>query len=247
MKMFGRAAIAEALKLRRTMALWLTFIVPLFLVGLQFLVYTQRGQAFVTRTSPWAAMRGSLNAWAVVLLPMFIAMQTALLGGLEHATKQWKHLFVLPAPRWAIYVAKFAAMLVLSLMASLILWAGVLAAGAALHLVFPSSPGGPIFARETLRLAVLAYLASWWVSAIQTWVALRWDSFTRTVMVGLLGMVTGLTAASSDWSHFYPWLLSFQVIRPRPEHLTEAVLLGMGAGLVTMIAGCWDMTRRDVL
>ena len=40
------------------------------------------------------------------MMPLLIALVTALLNGIEHSDKQWKHLFALPVPRWAVYFAK---------------------------------------------------------------------------------------------------------------------------------------------
>jgi hypothetical protein len=56
----------------------------------------------------WQSLwRGTLTIWAVFLLPLLITVETALLAGIEHGERQWKHMFALPIPRAAIYVAKF--------------------------------------------------------------------------------------------------------------------------------------------
>ena len=41
------------------------------------------------------------------MMPLLITLVTALLNGIEHSDRQWKHIFALPMPRHTVYVAKF--------------------------------------------------------------------------------------------------------------------------------------------
>lgn len=48
-----------------------------------------------------------LAVWAVFMMPLLITLETALLNGIEHGDRQWKHICALPIPRHALYLAKF--------------------------------------------------------------------------------------------------------------------------------------------
>ena len=52
-------------------------------------------------------MGNVLNLWAILALPLFITLETALLAQTEHSEKHWKHLFALAVPRWVYYAAKW--------------------------------------------------------------------------------------------------------------------------------------------
>src|SRR5574340_188865 len=106
-----RALSAELLKLKRTLALWLAFALPAVIVFLFFLNYFQRGEFLIREDADswkWLA-QNVLILWSMLFLPLFTALETALLSGLEHSEKNWKHLFALPIPRWTIYTAKLLA------------------------------------------------------------------------------------------------------------------------------------------
>ena len=41
--------------------------------------------------------RASSVLWVFLMLPLFVTLESALLAGLEHGERQWKHLLALPA------------------------------------------------------------------------------------------------------------------------------------------------------
>ena len=96
-----RAVSAEALKLKRTLAVWMVFIAPSVVVALNFVMWLDRGENFMLqRDSAWQALaQNVLLFWALLMLPLFVTLETALLGGVDHGSQQWKHLHALPIPR----------------------------------------------------------------------------------------------------------------------------------------------------
>ncbi|HEU4834998.1 MAG TPA: ABC transporter permease, partial [Pyrinomonadaceae bacterium] len=101
-----RALHAELLKLKRTLAFRVIFVLPLLIALLQFLVIL-RTKKYAPGFNLWQTHpTNSFQIWAVFMMPLLIALVTALLNGIEHSDKQWKHLFALPVPRHAVYFAK---------------------------------------------------------------------------------------------------------------------------------------------
>ncbi len=245
-----RALSAEILKLKRTLALWLVIIAPLIVVCLRFIDWTQRGEFYLyPGVNPWVRLTQSIIVlWGMLMLPLFVILETALLGGFEHAGKQWKHLFALPIPRWAIYVAKLLVSAGLIGLSTLVLWAGILLAGIGLRLLKPELGfGGPIPWLWILGLTLLAYLASWLVLSIHTWISMRWHSFTLAIGVGIAAIFLGLLASSTEVGRVYPWSLPTDVVFGEGERLPLAVALGIIGGIVVGMMGCWNVTHRDVL
>src|SRR5262245_38997577 len=106
---FLRALSAERLKIKRTNALRMVVIVPLaVVVVMTFFVSQAPGSTLGRpRENSWLSLaRLILAIWSLLVLLLYIALQTALVAALEHVENQWKVLLARPVPRWMIYAAK---------------------------------------------------------------------------------------------------------------------------------------------
>ena len=115
MKAWWRAVRAEMLKLKHTLALWMVLIAPLAVAALivieMMLTSTSSKPPTRTPTEAWQALGGPmLGLWCMLMLPLFVTLQTALQAGLEHGNRQWKHLLALPVPRGVHYLGKLTIM-----------------------------------------------------------------------------------------------------------------------------------------
>jgi hypothetical protein len=244
---------AERLKVKRTLALWLAPLAPLVIIGLQLAIVLQRREYYRNQdtAAAWTEFGGQIVfLWTMLLLPLFITLETALLGNLEHGNRQWKHLFALPIPRGAVYAAKqISAMAIIGLsMAALYLY--IVLSGLALRWVAPGLGfEAPVPWWAFFQYIGLAYLASWLILSIHTWVSLRWHSFVVASAVGIAAMVIAVFMFESDWSQWYPWtypgLVAYAAeggLRPMRE-----LLIGSLGGVGVALLGGWDVIRRDVL
>src|ERR1035438_7985206 len=108
--MLLRVQHAELLKMKRTIALKMVVIAPAVVVVLILFMASQSPFTTVNRhgiKNEWTELAALiLRFWAVLMLPLYIALETALLAGLDHEGNQWKSLLARPVPRWTLYVAK---------------------------------------------------------------------------------------------------------------------------------------------
>jgi hypothetical protein len=252
--MMVRALRAEVLKMKRTLALWLAFLAPLVVVVFILLGFLDRGEEWLGTglDNAWGEFAQSVDIfWALLMLPLFTTLQTALLANLEHRSEQWKHLYALPVPRWAVVAAKQAVAAALMGLSHLMLICFTLLGGWLLWLLRPglgfhaAIPWG-----QLLRPVATAYLASWLILAIHTWVALRWRSFVVASAVGIVLTVAGVIVINSEWGSFYPWALSGLIVsdcnKGEALPLLE-FLLGSLGGVVAALVGGWKLMRHDVL
>lgn len=251
MKFFLRALHAETLKLKRTLALHMVFVAPLVVVFVQFMFLLERTRNTQRPTANgWTVMaNGALALWAILMLPLFVTLEAALVSSIEHSEKHWKHLYALPLPRWSIYGAKWTASACLIGASSLVLWLGTIGAGLALGLLRPDLGfSGPTPWILVFRTAMLMYLAAWLMISIHTWICVRTPSFALTSGTGIAATVAGgLIANSEKWSKFYPWSLQINIIAGNGRHAAFVLALGIVGGIVLAIAGCLETTRRDVI
>ena len=238
----------EYMKLRRTLALRMT-VLPLVVVFLYFLLGIM-GTSSLVRQNPdvWDSIgRNSISLWTMLMLPLFITLETSLLAGLEHTDRNWKYLMTMPVPRWTVYVSKFIVTLTLVAIAHVVLFAGTMVSGLLLRQFAPdlkivALPMG-VVAWPLLKITAAALMAV----AIQHWVSLRWPSFIAAMGFGMCAMVIGFMAVNSpEYGPWFPWSLTLHTLRPLPGAVIHpAVFSAIGAAAITAF-GAWQFARRDV-
>ena len=264
MKALYRALGAEMLKMKRTLALWLAIIAPLLVVGLNMAMGYQRREFYQSQqlgAQIWFDFGvQTMVLWGLLMMPLFVTLETALVATWEHGNQQWKHLFALPIPRGAIYAAKQISGMALIALSILVLTASSLLAGLVLRYAIPgvgfeTSP--PIW--EFARFGGFLFLGAWLVISIQTWVAQRWSSFAVASGVGIAMTVIGAMTIQSDWAAYHPYTLPILVANGfsdtiHPLNILEEgvrpvseLLFGSVGGVATALLGGWEFVRRDVL
>src|SRR5688572_22147142 len=186
MSMFLRVFSTECLKLKRTLALWMVLVSPLVMVLIEFAITLKGAKGFIASgKDAWPLMVSqTVEVWTLLMMPMFVTLETSLLAGLEHTGKNWKSLLALPAPRWTIYMSKLVMTICLLWAAHGVLVAGTIGSGKLLKLIRPALSVGSMpldpFVVPMLRVSAAALLGV----VIQHWVSLRWQSYTVAMGFG---------------------------------------------------------------
>jgi lantibiotic transport system permease protein len=251
-----RVIDAELLKMKRTVALKMVVISPAAVVLLVFLAAYQAPFStlnFNGIRNKWMVLASlTLRAWAILMMPLYITLETALVAGLDHSENQWKSLLARPVPRWTLYVAKLLVVMAMTVLSTLVLLCGILIDGSVLARVqsavafgFPV-PWAAIF-QDGAKVMGLAFLAL----TIQHWVSLRWRSFSVSIGTGILALVVGFFAVAAGqqadgWIQYFPWALPMLVLARQPHNIEAALLISTTFGLGVVAAGCLDFCRREV-
>jgi ABC-type multidrug transport system ATPase subunit len=252
----SRVLHAELLKMKRTVALRMVLISPAAVVLLVFLAAYQAPFStlnFNGIRNKWTVLASlTLRAWAILMMPLYITLETALVAGLDHSENQWKSLLARSVPRWTLYVAKLLVVMAMTVLSTLILLCGILIGGIVLaHAQSEVVFGFPIpwvaIFLDGAKVMGLAFLAL----TIQHWVSLRWRSFSVSIGTGILALVIGFFAVASGqladgWIQYFPWALPMLVLARRPHNIEAALLISSAFGLAVAAAGCLDFCRREV-
>mgnify|MGYP005841933685 CR=1 FL=1 len=255
MKHLMAALGVEVLKLKRTLALTLTATVPSVVAVLQLGIMLQRARYGIYEADdPWGVLaHNMLVIYNLLMLPLFITLQTALLAGLEHNAKSWKRLYALPIPRGAIYVAKQIVTLGLIGLSMAVLVALMPVVGAIRQALEPrfALTLDTIPWDRILPAAAAAYFLSWSLIALHTWIATRWPSFVVATATGIIATIAGAVAWSSDYGIYYPWtipgVITHEVYYPEAGVQFASVAIGFLSAPLVALAACWDVTHRDAL
>lgn len=250
MRVLLRAVHAESMKIKNTLALRMCFIAPLVVVALLVLqgIFGHQPKVLPSGERAWLNYVSSCFAlWALLMLPLFVTLESALLAGLEHNERQWKHLLALPVPRYAHFFAKWIALLVLVLLTSILFSVVLLPLGGMLLIIL--GIGGmaglpPITLIVTLTIKV--YLAAMLIMALHTWIAIRWRSFTIAVSVGMFATVMGfLVGQSARFGPYFPWTMPAQALAPDAPFNT-VLMLSMAGALLCISAASYEFVKREV-
>jgi hypothetical protein len=252
MPALARALSAEVLKLRGTLAAWMCLIAPalvvtLYVLQMSFMQYGAR--PVPPGDQAWNLFaQSAMVLWALLMLPLFVTLQSALLAGLEHGADRWKHLLALPLPRSAHYLAKTLVLAGMVAVATLSLVVLVPIGGYVLQAMQPKAgiagaPPWELLVSRSLACTAAAML----IVALHTWAAIRWRSFTVAVSIGMTATVAGfLIGQSEKFGKFYPWTLPLQVHAADGRFLMWAIGVGLIGGAVVTLVATVGFARREV-
>lgn len=250
MNILLRTLHAESIKVKNTLALRICFIAPLVVVAVLVLqgIFGHLPKVLPSGERAWLNyVSGCFSLWALLMLPLFVTLESALLAGLEHNERQWKHLLALPVPRSAYFFAKWIALIVLVLLTS-ILFGTVLVPLGGMLLVLLGIGGmagyPPMALIVTLTFKI--YLAAMLIMALHTWIAIRWHSFTIAVSIGMFATVMSfLISQSARFGPYFPWSMPSQALAPSAPFDTVLMLSMTGAVFCIAVAS-YRFAKREV-
>jgi hypothetical protein len=233
------AIAVEAVKLRRSLALVLAAVAPTLVAIFLFFNLLR-----VDRAPSWPmALQGSTAIWAFFMLPMSVTALTALVAQTEHGPRAWDYLRALPRPRWHLYAAKAAVvLLVLAAMSLLLAGASIAAVEAAAWIRPGSAPTGSRDIGSQLALLGRVFVSAWLLVAVQLWIALRYSSFVPALAVGIGGTFFAVVASSATLGVVMPWQIPINQLAADPDRATLALLLGALGGCVALVAMSWHLS-----
>jgi hypothetical protein len=222
------------------------------IAGLEFLVMWAQGEDMLEFAggSIWLWHGKFIQTlWALLLLPLFVTLETALQAGLEHSNGTWKQLFAQPAPRWMIIATKQFSGLVLIGISQILLWGLTIGSGYLLRYVRPDLGfDTPIPWLQILAFNMMTYLMAWLIIAIHSWVALRWGNFVVAMAAGTIATLSGVLLVNSDYAPYYPWAMAGLTANKYLESGIpgEQLALGILGGLVLFVLGNLELRRREI-
>ena len=219
MSTMSRLMSAEFIKLRRSPALRLIWLLPVLFLALDFM-FTGHFALGIKELSPEvkplllaAPIKSVGGLWAGLFHPLLIALLPALLFRPEHRFGLWKHLHTLPVSRRGLFLAKVFMLLiafgVVLAMVEVSLWAEwTLMARIHPLIAFPF-PWIPI-----AKVMAWSFLGSLPLLALYLWLADRINNPAVPIMFGLVGLILTIAMGGKEsvpmWRRdLIPWVLPY--------------------------------------
>lgn len=213
-----RLMVAEGIKIRRSPALYILFILPLLFVLLDYRVFHRAlgtGQLTSQQLSvlPYLPLKSLAVFWAGLFHPLLIALIPPLLFRPEHQSNMWKHLFALPVARWKFYFAKACLVVLLNALGLSLVAVAMWGQWGILAFFRPQTAFVfPWF--EVFKVLGWMYLGSLPLMLFYTWVADRITASAVPIMLGLVGLILTLALAGQEINPLWrrdliPWVLPY--------------------------------------
>jgi hypothetical protein len=253
MNALRRALQTENLKMKRTLALGMALLTPAALVFLEIAGASQR-QANLSAVSAdinlWAVLFEEMfSIWVPLIFPLFITLETALLGQVEHKNNTWKLINSQPIPRWAILAAKQIWGFMLVAIGMLTLIALTVVGGGILDLLLPEiTMQQPIPWKGMITQAGIALAAAGTILAIHTWIALRFQSFVVASAIGIGTTIAGLVLGGLNVTPYFPWAMPTLALHGYYDGttITNFLVMGVVSGVLLSLVANWDAARMEV-
>lgn len=246
-----RLIAVELFKLRRTLALFVALVLPGVIALLYALMIVQRGKALVGEPAQaWTGLfQANLSGWTMLGLTLFVALEAALVVGVEHQHGGWKRMFALPVGATRLFFAKTLVVFALVAVSLIALWLWTVLFGNAVALLGPENlmPYGAPGLGSVVQIAHVAS-ASVLIVAIHVAIAARWPAIAVSLGCGIGAMIGLVIAASSKWMKFYPWFFPLSAGQDNAERALAAPTYVVAAvlALIVVVVSARLWSARDV-
>ena len=236
-----QSILVECAKLRRSLALLLCVAAPSMVALLSIVILLDRKDPL-----DWSMFATSTAAiWAFFMLPMTVTALTVLMAQLEHGARSWNHLLALPIARWRHHAAKAAVVVLLVAAMNVALWLMLPLAGLAVEALKPGQLLGAYDWQSSLSLLGRMLGSAILLIGLQLWAALRFRSFVPPLVLGIGGTFVAVVATGSKQGLWFPWLMPTNMLAADPARAELALAIGLGGGIVVLLAMTADLARKE--
>ena len=219
MRPFFRLMAAEGMKLRRSAAQRLVWLLPLLFLLIEWVLMERPLLGLKSLTPKLQSsldtlqIKAVIGLWAGFFHPLMLALLPALIFRPEHRFKTWRHLHAMPVSRRGIFLAKATFTLLLSaamlVLIGLLLWVERTAIGWLNPLV-----ALPFHGLQMAQVLGWLWLGSLPILGIYLWVSDRINSLAVPVVFGLAGLLLTIALTGQElpqpWRRdLIPWVLPY--------------------------------------
>jgi hypothetical protein len=236
----------EALKIRRSLSVLMMLLCPLMVVLLNIGILLKSDNLALGKVQAWQGFwLGSLALWCYFMLPLYIALITALLNGNEHKNHTWRLMLTLPIKQSQLYLAK-----------ALLAWAFVFGANLCLMLLclgavvllglfgYPLRGAFDFPIWFSLLKILVACLP---VVVIQHAISWRFANIVAPLALGVIATMGILQIGSSKNWVYFPWSYSLMASNGSESAMqSQAIGLALIVAAVSLLLSVYWLSRREI-
>jgi len=246
----------EKIKLKRTFALWLTFISALFIPIIFFLYYLLKYETLIPAEgeNPWDRFIHDQVFAAAPLIPLFTVLITSLIIQLEHKSSAVKHLFAMPIPKWSIYFGKLSIVIGMIILTNIIFFILILLNGylqGAIHGELNFLEFTPDYTKF-IKLLFRSFTATLGIVSIQYWLSFRIKNFIIPLGIGMVLVMTGMIVYRAKEALFFPYAYNMLSLFPVDKDIMNLFwfpsvsFYSIGCFVIISTLGYLDIKRMNI-
>ena len=203
------AVRAEMLKYKRTYALALATLAPLFIAGMFFAIYFFKAEKLVKPGSNGIVglLDGSISSASYMLFTFYLILLTILIHQVEHRANSLKDLFSYPVSYFSTYTSKWIVSFMLVGLSLALYVIFSLASVWLLSIKYPSLiwfAGTPFL--FFMKQVCIVFAATLLLMSIQFLIALRWSNAIVAFGVGIVGFISAVILVQGwEYVHYHPY------------------------------------------
>jgi len=235
----------ELIKTKRSLALLMMFLSPLMVLLINLLQLLHNEGRLVSEQG-WSIFWLTNSAlWGYFMMPLYIALITALLNGNEHRSNGWRFMMTLPIKQTDLFLAKLILAWVYLVGASLVLFLSTLITILCLE-AFGIS-GSNILSFDVIESLMYSIVGCLAILTIHHMVSWRWKNIVVSLGIGIVATMSITQLSHTKYWHLDPWtyiLLAANGSDPKVQLL--AIGCSLGVTLVLIMISLFWLGRREV-
>ncbi|WP_426102718.1 ABC transporter permease [Massilia sp. TSP1-1-2] len=244
--MFRKLVAVELLKIRRSLALLMMFVIPLVVVLLNFAMLVKRHDIAQIDARQWFFYwTGITGSWSYFMMPLYMALITGLLNGQEHKNQTWRLMLTLPLLQLQLFVVKgILAWLFVVGSTLVLLGATLLTVGG---LLLAGAPMDGALSIELLTILGKVALTCIPVLVFQHAISWRFQNLVLPLAVGVVATMGAQQIGSSTYWVWYPWSYPIMaMLGSDPAKQQHAMMLAAVVGAALLAVSAILLGRREV-
>ena len=207
---------SERIKVKRSAAFYLCFIVAAIVPAIQFLdALTEYDGGTELQKLPMDKYFGNgQQVFNFIFLPLFIILISTLLVQIEYRNNTWKQVLTSPQKMSNVFLSKFIILHLFIIIFIATFLTLVLGGSYIINLLQPDLFEGEFNLQKILLGNWKAYISIFGISAIQFWLALRFKNFIAPLAIGFcLWIMAPVMLFQLHWpfAPYYPYSFPIQL------------------------------------
>jgi len=235
----------ELIKTKRSLALLMMFLSPLMVLLINLLQLLHNEGKLVSEHG-WSIFWLSNSAlWGYFMMPLYIALITALLNGNEHRSNGWRFMMTLPIKQKDLFLAKLILAWIYLIGASLVLFVSTFISIICLEAFGVS--GSNILSFDVLESLMYSIVGCLTILTIHHIVSWRWKNIVVSLGLGVVATMSITQLSHTKYWHLDPWtyiLLSTNGSDPKVQVL--AISYSLAITVILIVIALFWLGRREV-
>ncbi len=235
----------ELIKTKRSLALLMMFLSPLMVLLVNMLLLLNNEGKMIAEKGWSLFWLQNYAMWGYFMMPLYIALITALLNGIEHRSNGWRFMMSMPIKQSELFLAKLVLAWLYLVGASLVLFISVYISIICLDMA--GINGTDMLSFEASQSLLYAVISCMGILTIQHIVSWRWKNIVAPLGLGVVATMSITQFSSSKYWHFNPWTYTLMTTNGSDQSMQNlAIIYSLNtAVLLTVIAMYW-LGKREI-